>query len=80
MRFIQKVICAACYEGRDWKCELTDFCLITEQPPHATTQHGHVMFGRHIRTKIPDLPIASQVQYKFEKLCADNLAAKLKTK
>ena len=44
------------------------------------TQHapGHVMFGRTIRTKAPELPTSLPVQNKFEKLCVNDTTAKLK--
>ena len=55
MRTIQKAICAACSEGKDWKREVNNFLLSYRATLHVTTQHapGHVMFGRAIRTKVP---------------------------
>ena len=50
--------------------------------PHGTTQHapGHVMFGRDIRTKVPELSTSLPVQHKFQKLHVKDTTAKLKMK
>ena len=82
MRTIQKVIRAACSEGKDWKREINNLLLNYRATLHATTQHapGHVMFGRDIRTKVPELSNSLPVQHKFEKLHVKDTTAKLKMK
>ena len=50
--------------------------------PHVTTQHvpGHAMFGRAIRTKVPELSTSLPVQHKFEKLRVKDTTAKYEMK
>ena len=78
----QKAIRAACSEGKDWKREINNFLLNYRATPHTTTQHdpGHVMFGRDIRTKVPELSTSLPVQHTFEKLHVKDTTAKLKMK
>ena len=82
MRTIQKAIHAACSKGKDWKREINNFLLNYRATPHATTQHapGNAMFGRYVRTKVPELSTSLPVQHTFEKLHVKDTTAKLKMK
>ena len=52
-----KAIRIAQAEGRDWKKELLKFLLAYRSTPHTTTgvTLAKLLFGREIRTKIPDI-------------------------
>ncbi len=56
-RTIEKAIRTAHIEGKDWRQELDPFLLSYRATPHAMTgvSPAKIMFGRDIRTKLPQL-------------------------
>ena len=67
---IEKAICSAHVEGKDWRKELYIFLLTYRATPHATTGASPTLLhlGCEIRTKLPQMEI----------LVSDTLAAKRK--
>ena len=59
---IEKAIRTAHIEGKDWRHELDPFLLSYRATPHAMTgaSPAKIMFGRDIRTKLPQLYTSEQ--------------------
>ncbi|KAK3731996.1 hypothetical protein QZH41_005497 [Actinostola sp. cb2023] len=57
-RTVEKAIRTAHVEGKNWRMELYIFLLNYRATPHATTgvSPAKILFGREIRTKVPQLP------------------------
>ncbi|KAK3726366.1 hypothetical protein QZH41_006066, partial [Actinostola sp. cb2023] len=57
-RTVEKAIHTAHVEGKNWRMELYIFLLNYRATPHATTgvSPAKILFGREIRTKVPQLP------------------------
>ncbi|KAK3752963.1 hypothetical protein QZH41_005120, partial [Actinostola sp. cb2023] len=55
---VEKAIRTAHVEGKNWRMELYIFLLNYQATPHATTgvSPAKILFGREIRTKVPQLP------------------------
>ena len=62
MKTVQKAIRTAHIQGRDWKKELQNFLRNYRATPHVTTtvSPGEVLFGRKLRTKLPQCMSAIQ--------------------
>ena len=58
-RTLDKVICGAQVEGKDWHKKLFIFLLNHRATPHATTGVSPALLhlGRKIRTKVPQLEV-----------------------
>ncbi|PIK38049.1 hypothetical protein BSL78_25117 [Apostichopus japonicus] len=63
-RTLLKAIKVAHVEKRDWKRELNKFLLAYRSTPHSTTGESpaKLMFGRHIKCKLPVLSENCQAQ------------------
>ncbi len=61
-RTLEKAIRTAHIEGKDWRHELDPFLLSYRATPHAMTgaSPAKIMFGRDIRTKLPQLHTSEQ--------------------
>lgn len=56
-RSIMKRVKIACSEGKDWKSDLNKYLVTYRCTPHSTTgvSPSKLLYGREIRTKLPDL-------------------------
>ena len=69
MKTIEKSLRAAVIEGRSWKQELHNFMRNYRATPHSTTNipPSELMFGRNIRTKLPEIQFENDDAYVQER-------------
>ena len=58
-RSIMKRVRIAQAEGRDWRSELDKFLIMYRSTVHTITGVSQLLFGRKIRTKLPELTTMS---------------------
>jgi hypothetical protein len=72
-RTVEKAIRTAHVEGRDWRKALDTFLLNYRATPHAMTgvSPAKIMFGREIRTKVPEISKSEQSETLDSALARD---------
>ena len=76
MKPLTKAVRAAHSEGRDWKKDLYRFLLNYRATPHSTTgiAPSQLLFGRTIKTKLPQLESEKHTEFDQEVKRRDELA------